>query len=319
MRFERRIATYELVLMLLIELLVIPIMFPHGLDLTGAWDVNIIISELVVILPALVLTVIWYFTNMWKAENDPDYKAITLSERFMFKPVKFRTILLTILFTILLNPITSLLNAISMLFVDNVMVEQSNEILGLPFALTFFMAAVYGPMCEEFAFRGIVYGGFRRYCRPRAAVIVSGLIFGLMHLNFNQFGYAFALGIAMALLVEASGSIWTSFLLHLLINGTSIVYMFLLDNFSGTSFEALAEADMANEEMLLPSIMILAAISVVCFFLARRVLNRIARIEGREEPSTLMRYSSQYKGGSVFSVLLVVAMLMCVYLMIRNS
>lgn len=319
MKFERRIATYELVLMLLIELLIIPLMFPSGIDVYGAWDVGVILSELVIMVPALVLTVIWYFTNMWKADNDPEYVPITLSERLMFKSVKIRTVFLTVLFAIVLGPITSLLNSISMLFVDNVVIEQGEEILSLPAGVALFLMAIYGPMCEEFAFRGIVYGGFRRYCKPRAAVIVSGLIFGLMHLNFNQFSYAFAIGIAMALLVEASGSIWTSFILHMIINGTSGVYMFLLDNYSGSSFMELAEADMANTEMMIPSIIILAFISIVCFFIARKILNVIARVEGREDISTLMRYSREYKGGPIFSVLLVVTMAICAYLTVFNS
>lgn len=314
MRFEQRIGAYELVLMLLIELLVLPLLLPGGFDFTGAWDIGIIISELVIVVPALLLTVVWYFINMYKSDHDPDYESITLSDRLMFKPVKVRTVLYTILLTIVLGPIMSFFNSVSLIFVDNVVVEQSEEILGLPFWVAFFITAIYGPLCEEFAFRGIVYGGFRRYCKPQPAVIVSGLIFGLMHLNLNQFGYAFALGVAMALVVEASGSIWMSFLIHLLVNGTSVVYMYLLDNFSGSSFSELAAEDLSTTESMIPTIIILALISVGCFLLAMKILSRISKIENREDTSVLMSDSSNYKGGSAFSLILVLAMVFCIYL-----
>ena len=47
---------------------------------------------------------------------------------------------------------------------------------------------------------------------------MSGLIFGLMHLNFNQFSYGFVLGVIFAAVVEASGSIYASMAIHFLIN-----------------------------------------------------------------------------------------------------
>ena len=50
------------------------------------------------------------------------------------------------------------------------------------------------------------------------AALMSGLIFGLMHLNFNQFSYGFVLGVIFAAVVEASGSIYASMAIHFLIN-----------------------------------------------------------------------------------------------------
>ena len=40
------------------------------------------------------------------------------------------------------------------------MVSISGEVLNLPFLLTFFLMAVFGPVCEELCFRGVVYRGY---------------------------------------------------------------------------------------------------------------------------------------------------------------
>lgn len=60
------------------------------------------------------------------------------------------------------------------------------------------------------------------------AVVLSAFLFGCMHMNLNQFMYAFALGAYLALLVEATGSIFSSMLAHFTLNATSTVMSFLL-------------------------------------------------------------------------------------------
>ena len=57
---------------------------------------------------------------------------------------------------------------------------------------------------------------------------MSGLVFGLFHLNINQFCYAFVIGVVFAFLVEATGSIWSSVLAHFAINTYSIKIIQLL-------------------------------------------------------------------------------------------
>ena len=49
-----------------------------------------------------------------------------------------------------------------------------------------------------------------------------------MHMNLNQFIYAFALGVYLAFLVEATGSIFSSMVAHFTLNATSVVMTFLL-------------------------------------------------------------------------------------------
>ena len=54
------------------------------------------------------------------------------------------------------------------------------------------------------------------------ACIASGLLFGIMHLDPQQFLYATALGFVLALVVRITDSIFASVIMHFIINGTSI-------------------------------------------------------------------------------------------------
>lgn len=150
-----------------------------------------------------------------------------IREVIPYHKINIATIILVIICTYLMYPVIIVLNAISMLFttsgttaVMNMMQEQ-NLILNI-----LFMAVL--PACvEEFMFRGILFQTYKR-SRMFLAILLSGFLFGCMHMNLNQFMYAFALGIYLAFLVEATGSIFSSMLAHFTLNVTSVIMSFLL-------------------------------------------------------------------------------------------
>ena len=126
-----------------------------------------------------------------------------------FHRIKISTLLMIFLCTLLLMPLVTVLNALTMFFTDNAVASMQGDILSVPFPVMLFMIGILGPFCEEFVFRGVMY---KNYCRCNGgvgsgipAVALSALTFGLMHMNFNQALYAFALGIFLALLVEMAG------------------------------------------------------------------------------------------------------------------
>ncbi|MBR1441167.1 MAG: CPBP family intramembrane metalloprotease, partial [Lachnospiraceae bacterium] len=172
---------------------------------------NILLSESIVLLPILFMALI------------QKEKGTKINDFLGFHKIRFTTILLVILYTILCIPLANFMNAVSMLFVDNVVGQVAGEVADMPFWLMFLTMAMFGPMCEELAFRGVIYHGYRRSRNLVGAVIMSALAFGIMHMNFNQLGYAFALGVMMALLMEATGSIWATFIMHMVFNGQSVV------------------------------------------------------------------------------------------------
>jgi membrane protease YdiL (CAAX protease family) len=90
------------------------------------------------------------------------------------------------------------------------------------------VGVVLAPVAEEALFRGVVYPGLRHALGPWLAVPLSAVLFGLAHRAFGAAPVVFssALGVAFALLVEGSGSLWPSVLAHVLVN-TKLVVMYL--------------------------------------------------------------------------------------------
>lgn len=190
-----------------------------------------------------------------------------------FKPLQISTLLMTALYTALLMPLVTLLNMISMLFVENVFASSQAEIAGNSVWMNLLVMAVLPAVCEEVTYRGIYYNAYRQrgvWC----AILGSALAFGLMHMNFNQFFYAFALGIAFGLLLEATGSIFATMTAHFIVNGWSVVLM-ALTHPAMESAGAAAQAEMTNN-MLMTAICVYAVIAAVCTCLAGAVLVWIA-------------------------------------------
>lgn len=140
-----------------------------------------------------------------------------------------------ILFSYCIMPLLSFLNTISMLFVSNRisnLVHQINSGYSLP--MTLLCVAFVPAALEEIAYRGVFFRAYRDQ-NPKAAIVLSGLLFGLLHMNWNQFFYAAVMGMIFACLAEANGSLLASMLVHFIINATSTV----IDRYSAVSTETL--------------------------------------------------------------------------------
>jgi len=90
------------------------------------------------------------------------------------------------------------------------------------------VGVVLAPFAEEVLFRGVVYPGLRSAVGPWLAVVLSAVLFGLGHRDHGAAAVVFTalMGVALALLVEASGSLWPAVLAHVLVN-TKLVLMYL--------------------------------------------------------------------------------------------
>lgn len=84
--------------------------------------------------------------------------------------------------------------------------------------LYFFILVVAPAILEEFCFRGVICGRLARYNKT-AAVLISSILFSLVHADFDQIPFAFAAGLLMGYLYVRTGSIWSSVILHAVNNG----------------------------------------------------------------------------------------------------
>lgn len=137
------------------------------------------------------------------------------------------TPLLCIVFTGLSMPLIMVVNMISQLFVENEVTQLAANMMDVPGWVMILVIGILGPVNEEFLFRGVFYGSYRRTGRIPAAMCMSAFLFGLIHLNFNQMSYAIVVGILAVLLIEATGSIVSSMIFHASINISNVILMLL--------------------------------------------------------------------------------------------
>ncbi len=102
------------------------------------------------------------------------------------------------------------------------------------FILTFLAVAVTPAIVEEFAFRGIILGSLRKF-GDGFAILISSLVFGLMHRNFAQIPFAFMVGVVLAFATIKTGSIITSIIIHFLNNALSLILSTVTSNMGETN------------------------------------------------------------------------------------
>lgn len=98
--------------------------------------------------------------------------------------------------------------------VQNAMV---NLVTGGSLWVTAIFTVLCAPVFEELLFRKLICDRTVKYGEG-VAVMVSGLLFGLFHMNFNQFFYAFFLGCFLAFLYVKTGTLKYTILLHMILN-----------------------------------------------------------------------------------------------------
>ncbi|MBF7097652.1 CPBP family intramembrane glutamic endopeptidase [Alkalibacter mobilis] len=88
----------------------------------------------------------------------------------------------------------------------------------------FISVAVIPVILEEVFLRGVVLDHFRDVTLLQAS-IVTGILFGIIHIDLGQLGYATALGIVMGAIVMVTGSLWAGILFHFLNNFLSFAVL----------------------------------------------------------------------------------------------
>ncbi len=83
--------------------------------------------------------------------------------------------------------------------------------------LQFMVFCLVPAICEEFLFRGAILTNCLPFGRGNA-ILISALLFGVMHQNAEQILYAFGAGILLGVVYEKTGSIWNCFFLHMINN-----------------------------------------------------------------------------------------------------
>lgn len=89
-------------------------------------------------------------------------------------------------------------------------------------------SAVVPALVEEFAIRGVILQPLRRF-GDWYAVLISALVFGLMHHNMTQVPFAVLAGVALGYCAVVTGSLWITVLIHFLNNFIAVCHSFVLE------------------------------------------------------------------------------------------
>ena len=242
---------------------------------------NLLISQLIILVPGLL-----FYLNLSKDGEFPK----------IYGRIRLVSVLLLIVFTWLIMPLVMAANVFSQLFTKNEVMSISGSVLDMPMIPMVLIMGIIGPFCEEFVFRGIINSCFVKSSeRYILSGVISGLFFGLMHMNFNQFCYAFVLGVIFALINEVLESAWPSFICHAVVNTQNVIMLYAMNAFmemtAGTGLFETYDS-MMNEQsgasqytkvFIIIMFIGLILVSLASMILAVLLLYGICSLEGKKD------------------------------------
>lgn len=263
---------------------------------------NIFVSEAMLIVPM-------FFFLLFSKEKWTDVLCI--------RKIKWSTFFGVIGFTMAASPLVTLVNLISQLFVENTVNANSSQFLSLHPVLLIFFVGILAPCCEEIVFRGAIFSGYKKEGNVFKAILASGLLFGLLHMNVNQASYALVIGILLGFLVQATGSIFSSILFHVLVNSSNAILMILTD---GLLSDELMETAQQSVDMptMLNMICIYAVFALAGTVVAICLLVWMSKNEGRENYLRCAYDDRKEKTGKIISVPYIVGIIISVLFMIMQ-
>ena len=182
-----------------------------------------------------------------------------------------------VLIAFLSQPIMMSCSVISAVFFKNNVSEFMGQIQSTSFIVMLLLMAVMPAISEEITIRGIVLSGYDKVSDFKAALI-TGIFFGIFHLDLQQFLYAAVLGVILGYVVRINNSILSSMTIHFLINGTSVVIQtitqHLYGNIQNSSSESASLVNLSINEkigVIVTYLGIAIAFGGVIYFLLKKL------------------------------------------------
>lgn len=201
------------------------------------------------------------------------YRLKRKQEKETYSPPNFAwndTLLIVLLvgltISIQLGVITPLNSLIPMPDSFKSLFEQLSKDMLLPG--TMLATAILAPILEEYVFRGVILDGLLKRFSPQKAIIVSSILFGVVHLNPWQFIAAFTLGVLMGWIFYKTKNLLLCMIIHFANNSFAVLMNFI--NNGETN-------DDTKQMLTLGAVAIVAA--VLLFMLLRNRLKQVLHNE----------------------------------------
>lgn len=146
-------------------------------------------------------------------------------------------------------------------------VDESTMTVG-NFFIDLFIVAVLPAICEEFLHRGLVLQG-TKHAGYKKAILMSSLLFALLHFNIRQVSYAFVIGLILGLVSVVGKNIWPSVIIHFINNAFSTYLDYASANnwWLGNTMNKISDALLTNNAVLVfvvCAIVLLLVIALLC-------------------------------------------------------
>jgi membrane protease YdiL (CAAX protease family) len=206
-----------------------------GGDYLGAYDRNYIL--IMGITDLLLIPIFAYMMQKDETRRIADGRMDLILRENHINVLQF---LLVVIFSICASSVINMLTG--WIPTDPSAYEDLQEsITSSSVTIQFLVVCITGPFAEEVLFRGVIYRRLRDYTGTAWAAVLSGVIFGFVHMNLLQGVYAALFGVALALLYEHYGTIWASIIAHVANNFYATfgnLALSRLDSFGGSVFSA---------------------------------------------------------------------------------
>lgn len=109
------------------------------------------------------------------------------------------------------------------------MISQRHELI-----LAFITLVMVAPFCEELLFRGFLYGKLKKHTKRWIAIIITSVLFGAAHMQWNVSIDTFVLSVFLCLVRDMTKSLWPSIIIHMIKNGIAFYLLFINPMFLNT-------------------------------------------------------------------------------------
>lgn len=160
-------------------------------------------------------------------------KRITLSEFGWGRLPYWKDIFLAVAAIILYYILSGILMLAAIHLIPGFNADQSQDVGysnlsgSFEYLMAFVTLVILVPAAEETLFRGYLYGKLRKSTSIVASVIITSLVFAVLHGSLNVGIDVFAMSVVSCVLRESTGSVWSSFLLHMFKNGIAYFFLFI--------------------------------------------------------------------------------------------
>jgi uncharacterized protein len=222
MHMKKSYPTYwQAVGLLLMQIPIGLVLVLLAVPFTNIQNMNVAVSTLLG--SAIVMGVVIF--GLWlRKDNTFSYALFPVS-------MLIATFVLIMSFNVVIDPLVSLIPT------PDFLTETFSGLVNYPVVL-FFSIALAAPVLEEILFRGIILDGFLKNYTPFKSILVSALLFGIIHMNFQQGIGAVFMGIVVGFLYWRTRSILFCIAVHGLNNlFASVSMLFMTEEEMSMSFQ----------------------------------------------------------------------------------